>query len=86
MWMKIILVCFSSDILCYYAAKGRWPQYPKIMDNQVQEMSKKVFAMDDYALQKYCEGIFILKHCYRPFYVKGLCIFIFLNNIYDIKT
>lgn len=55
------------DIICFFAAKGFWPFYPPILQQQVNDMGKKVFSLSDDRLRQFCRGKFNFQEtCYRP--------------------
>lgn len=57
----------STDIVCFFAAKGFWPFYPPILQYQVSEMGKKVFSLSDDRIRQFCRGKFNFQEtCYRP--------------------
>lgn len=60
-------ICFVTDIICFFAAKGFWPIFPAFMQYQVNEMGKRVFSLSDDRIQQYCQGKFNFQGtCYRP--------------------
>jgi len=60
-----------KDILCHFAAQGKWPYYPSYMSSYVDEMSRHVFSLDDDSIKRYCQSFFDFKYCHRPFPMPG---------------
>lgn len=58
---------YYPDIVCFFAAKGFWPFYPHMLQLQVNEMGKKIFAQSDDKIRQFCRGKFNFPDtCYRP--------------------
>ncbi|XP_039441680.1 uncharacterized protein LOC120422349 isoform X2 [Culex pipiens pallens] len=53
-------------ILCYFAARGEWPQYPPHLQGAVLDLGRHVFAMNDYGLRNYCSKHYPVNQCHRP--------------------
>nr|XP_029727555.1 LOW QUALITY PROTEIN: uncharacterized protein LOC109419646 [Aedes albopictus] len=53
-------------IICYYAAHGRWPNFPSHLQAAVLDLGRHVFAMDDYGLRNYCSKFFRFTIGHRP--------------------
>lgn len=57
----------KTDIVCFFASKGFWPFYPPMLQYQVNEMGKKIFALSDDRVKQFCRGKFNFQEtCYRP--------------------
>lgn len=68
-----------SDIVCFFAAKGFWPFYPPMLQYQVNEMGKKIFALSDDRVRQFCRGKFNFQEtCYRPGKIRFLTPFVCL--------
>ncbi|KFB44548.1 Dper\GL20610-PA-like protein [Anopheles sinensis] len=42
------------QILCGYAASGRWPPYPPYLQAAIVDLGRHVFALDDPGVRQYC--------------------------------
>jgi hypothetical protein len=46
-----------ADIVCFYAKNGRWPSYPRNWRPFVSDFARRIFAMTDANIKRYCQRI-----------------------------
>jgi hypothetical protein len=66
-----------TEIVCHYAARGNWPNFPIYLQRPIADMSRYVFSMSDEGVRVYCKTLFVVVICHRPFFVPGKKIDIF---------
>ncbi|KAL7737529.1 hypothetical protein ACLKA6_007656 [Drosophila palustris] len=58
-------------MLCYYAARGKWPYVPGFMKSRVNSAAKGFFNQNDSYIQNFCTKWIEVKECFRPNYDKN---------------
>uniref|UniRef100_A0A182MVK0 Uncharacterized protein n=1 Tax=Anopheles culicifacies TaxID=139723 RepID=A0A182MVK0_9DIPT len=54
------------QILCNYAATGRWPSYPPYLQAAIVDLGRHVFALDDPGVRQYCANYVRIGFVRRP--------------------
>uniref|UniRef100_A0A182QUB8 Uncharacterized protein n=1 Tax=Anopheles farauti TaxID=69004 RepID=A0A182QUB8_9DIPT len=54
------------QILCNYAATGRWPSYPAFLQAAIVDLGRHVFALDDPGVRQYCANYVRIVSVRRP--------------------
>ncbi|XP_032590815.1 uncharacterized protein LOC116805063 [Drosophila grimshawi] len=58
-------------IICFYAAKGKWPYVPGFMKDRVDSASKNFFLQNDSYIKQFCTKWIQVKECFRPIFDKS---------------
>ncbi|XP_055920160.1 uncharacterized protein LOC129951836 [Eupeodes corollae] len=53
-------------IVCFFAAKGKWPFFPNFMQVQVDQVGRSIFPQSDSFIRNYCQKWIQIKECFRP--------------------
>ncbi|EDW02572.1 GH22070 [Drosophila grimshawi] len=61
----------ALDIICFYAAKGKWPYVPGFMKDRVDSASKNFFLQNDSYIKQFCTKWIQVKECFRPIFDKS---------------
>ncbi|XP_023162916.2 uncharacterized protein LOC111594035 isoform X1 [Drosophila hydei] len=64
-------ILYSSDIICFYAAKGKWPYVPGFMKTRVDSAAKSFFHQNDSFIKQFCTKWIQVKECFRPIFDKS---------------
>ncbi|XP_067630068.1 decorin isoform X2 [Eurosta solidaginis] len=63
---KFVPICM--DIVCFFAAKGKWPFIPSFMQPRVDEAARTFFKYNDSYIQQFCQKFIQIKECFRPIF------------------
>ncbi|XP_033254128.1 uncharacterized protein LOC108158081 [Drosophila miranda] len=55
-------------IICFYAAKGKWPYVPGFMKYKVDNAARNLFHNNDSAIRQFCNKWIQVKECFRPIF------------------
>ncbi|XP_011177857.1 uncharacterized protein LOC105209248 [Zeugodacus cucurbitae] len=55
-------------IVCFFAAKGKWPFIPTFMQGRVDETARTFFKKNDSAIKQFCQKWIQIKQCFRPLF------------------
>ncbi|XP_017476675.1 PREDICTED: uncharacterized protein LOC108366724 [Rhagoletis zephyria] len=55
-------------IVCFFAAKGKWPFIPTFMQSRVDESARTFFKKNDSAIRQFCQKWIQIKECFRPIF------------------
>ncbi|XP_023162917.2 uncharacterized protein LOC111594035 isoform X2 [Drosophila hydei] len=58
-------------IICFYAAKGKWPYVPGFMKTRVDSAAKSFFHQNDSFIKQFCTKWIQVKECFRPIFDKS---------------
>ncbi|XP_017836871.1 uncharacterized protein LOC108596024 [Drosophila busckii] len=58
-------------IICFYAAKGKWPYVPGFMKNRVDTAARSFFHQNDSFIKQFCTKWIQVKECFRPLFDKS---------------
>ncbi|XP_017960219.1 uncharacterized protein LOC108653857 [Drosophila navojoa] len=58
-------------IICFYAAKGKWPYVPGFMKTRVDNAAKSFFHQNDSFIKQFCTKWIQVKECFRPIFDKS---------------
>ncbi|EDW74345.1 uncharacterized protein Dwil_GK21865 [Drosophila willistoni] len=58
-------------IICFYAAKGKWPYVPGFMKSRVDVASRSFFNQNDSFIKQFCTKWIQVKECFRPLFDKS---------------
>ncbi|XP_017865378.1 PREDICTED: uncharacterized protein LOC108615416 [Drosophila arizonae] len=58
-------------IICFYAAKGKWPYVPGFMKARVDNAAKSFFHQNDSFIKQFCTKWIQVKECFRPIFDKS---------------
>lgn len=59
---------YISDIICFYAAKGKWPYVPGFMKYRVDNAARSFFNQNDSFIKQFCTKWIQVKECFRPLF------------------
>lgn len=71
--VRCVCVCVSicvADIICFFAAKGKWPFIPPFMQNRVDAAARTLFTQNDTFIKQFCQKWIQIKECFRPIFCK----------------
>ncbi|XP_030388267.1 uncharacterized protein LOC115634576 [Scaptodrosophila lebanonensis] len=57
-------------IICFYAAKGKWPYMPGFMKSRVDNAARNFFKQNDSIIKQACTKWIQVKECFRPLFDK----------------
>ncbi|KAH8370632.1 hypothetical protein KR093_004384 [Drosophila rubida] len=66
-------------IICFYAAKGKWPYVPGFMKTRVNSAAKSFFHQNDSFIKQFCTKWIQVKECFRPLFDKS-------NDTVEVET
>ncbi|KAM7345296.1 uncharacterized protein ACRADG_011660 isoform 2-T2 [Cochliomyia hominivorax] len=55
-------------IICFFAAKGKWPFIPPFMQNRVDAAARTLFSQNDSFIKQFCNKWIQIKECFRPLF------------------
>ncbi|XP_005181510.1 uncharacterized protein LOC101898187 [Musca domestica] len=55
-------------IICFFAAKGKWPFIPPFMQTQVNAAARTFFNQNDSSIKQFCQKWIQIKECFRPIF------------------
>ncbi|KNC21233.1 hypothetical protein FF38_14091 [Lucilia cuprina] len=55
-------------IICFFAAKGKWPFIPPFMQNRVDAAARTLFSQNDSFIKQFCQKWIQIKECFRPLF------------------
>ncbi|XP_050322811.1 uncharacterized protein LOC126754754 [Bactrocera neohumeralis] len=55
-------------IVCFFAAKGKWPFIPTFMQGRVDATARTFFKQNDSAIKQFCQKWIQIKQCFRPLF------------------
>ncbi|KAH8252734.1 hypothetical protein KR032_001497 [Drosophila birchii] len=55
-------------IICFYAAKGKWPYMPGFMKYRVDNAARSFFNQNDSFIKQFCTKWIQVKECFRPIF------------------
>ncbi|KAH8400772.1 hypothetical protein KR009_000938 [Drosophila setifemur] len=58
-------------IICFYAAKGKWPYVPGFMKFKVDNAARSFFNQNDSFIKQFCTKWIQVKECFRPIFDKS---------------
>ncbi|XP_016928420.3 uncharacterized protein [Drosophila suzukii] len=58
-------------IICFYAAKGKWPYVPGFMKYRVDNAARSFFHQNDSFIKQFCTKWIQVKECFRPLFDKS---------------
>ncbi|XP_060657366.1 uncharacterized protein LOC132792135 [Drosophila nasuta] len=58
-------------IICFYAAKGKWPYVPGFMKTRVNSAARNFFHQNDSFIKQFCTKWIQVKECFRPLFDKS---------------
>ncbi|KAH8283490.1 hypothetical protein KR018_004139 [Drosophila ironensis] len=58
-------------IICFYAAKGKWPYVPGFMKYRVDNAARSFFNQNDSFIKQFCTKWIQVKECFRPIFDKS---------------
>ncbi|KAH8258412.1 hypothetical protein KR038_011183 [Drosophila bunnanda] len=58
-------------IICFYAAKGKWPYVPGFMKYRVDNAARSFFNQNDSFIKQFCTKWIQVKECFRPLFDKS---------------
>ncbi|XP_022223290.1 uncharacterized protein LOC111074706 [Drosophila obscura] len=58
-------------IICFYAAKGKWPYVPGFMKYKVDNAARNLFHNNDSFIRQFCTKWIQVKECFRPIFDKS---------------
>ncbi|KAH8233626.1 hypothetical protein KR026_010723 [Drosophila bipectinata] len=58
-------------IICFYAAKGKWPYVPGFMKYRVDNAARSFFHQNDSFIKQFCTKWIQVKECFRPIFDKS---------------
>ncbi|XP_075167842.1 uncharacterized protein LOC142240008 [Haematobia irritans] len=58
-------------IICFFAAKGKWPFIPPMMQNRVDVAARTLFSQNDSFIKQFCQKWIQVKECFRPIFCKA---------------
>lgn len=73
MWISLFSIIFVYsyiDIICFFAAKGKWPFIPPFMQTQVNAAARTFFNQNDSSIKQFCQKWIQIKECFRPIFCK----------------
>ncbi|XP_037899862.1 uncharacterized protein LOC119644389 [Glossina fuscipes] len=53
-------------IICFFAARGKWPFIPPFMQNRVDAAARTLFSQNDSYIKQFCQKWIQIKECFRP--------------------
>ncbi|KAH8261003.1 hypothetical protein KR044_002118 [Drosophila immigrans] len=66
-------------IICFYAAKGKWPYVPGFMKTRVNSAARSFFHQNDSFIKQFCTKWIQVKECFRPLFDKS-------NDTVEVET
>ncbi|XP_037903134.1 uncharacterized protein LOC119646675 isoform X1 [Hermetia illucens] len=54
-------------IICFFAATGKWPFIPPLLQVKVNQVSRSLFIQNDEYIKNYCQEWITIVQCHRPF-------------------
>ncbi|XP_030558538.1 uncharacterized protein LOC115761060 [Drosophila novamexicana] len=58
-------------IMCFYAAKGKWPYVPGFLRSRVDSSARSFFLQNDSYIKDFCTKWIQVKECFRPVFDKS---------------
>ncbi|XP_037940993.1 uncharacterized protein LOC119685699 [Teleopsis dalmanni] len=55
-------------IVCFFAAKGKWPFIPPLLQLRVDSLAKSIFNQTDSFIRNFCKKWIQIKECFRPIF------------------
>ncbi|CAD7014811.1 uncharacterized protein LOC101459319 [Ceratitis capitata] len=55
-------------IVCFFAAKGKWPFIPNFMQGRVDATARTFFKQNDSVIKQFCHKWIQIKECFRPLF------------------
>ncbi|XP_054741083.1 uncharacterized protein LOC129246356 [Anastrepha obliqua] len=55
-------------IVCFFAAKGKWPFIPNFIQGRVDATARTFFKQNDSSIKQFCEKWIQIKECFRPIF------------------